>query len=76
MLSLEELQQAKPNLAVLDQYRERHEEYLRRVQELDEVTGRRDQVKREFDDLRKRRLDEFMKGFTEISYKIKEMYQV
>ncbi|RKP27676.1 RecF/RecN/SMC [Syncephalis pseudoplumigaleata] len=71
-----QLHDAKPNLAVLEQYREQHSEYLRRVQELDEVTGRRDQMKQEYDDLRKRRLDEFMKGFTEISYKVKEMYQM
>jgi structural maintenance of chromosome 4 len=75
-LLIEQLYNAKPNLAVLEQYREQHNEYLKRVQELDQVTERRDQIKKEYDDLRKRRLDEFMKGFTEISYKVKEMYQV
>lgn len=39
-------------------------------------TLRRDEAKKRYDDLRKRRLDEFMAGFTAISQKLKEMYQV
>jgi structural maintenance of chromosome 4 len=36
----------------------------------------RDSKKAEYDDLRKQRLDTFMTGFTAISLKLKEMYQV
>ncbi|RKP07022.1 RecF/RecN/SMC [Thamnocephalis sphaerospora] len=71
-----QLEQAKPNLSVLEEYRERHTEYMQRVKDLDDVTARRDTLKQAYDDLRKRRLDEFMKGFTAISYKVKEMYQM
>jgi structural maintenance of chromosome 4 len=46
---------------------------MQRVKDLDEITARRDAIKQNYDDLRKRRLDEFMKGFTAISYKVKEM---
>lgn len=34
------------------------------------------QVKDEYEELRKRRLDEFMAGFNTISLKLKEMYQM
>lgn len=40
------------------------------------ITEQRDNVKRQYDDLRKRRLDEFMAGFNSISLKLKEMYQM
>jgi structural maintenance of chromosome 4 len=49
---------------------------LARVSELDAVTQERDEVRRQYEDIRKQRLDEFMQGFTLISTKLKEMYQV
>ena len=49
---------------------------MRRAAEFDEITARRDAKKEEYDALRKRRLDEFMAGFSAISLKLKEMYQV
>jgi structural maintenance of chromosome 4 len=67
---------AKPNLDVLKQYRKREQEFLARAQDLDAVTTKRDECKKEYDTLRKKRLDEFMSGFNQISSKLKEMYQV
>lgn len=52
------------------------EAYLARVKELDEVTSERDQKRREHEAMRKQRLDEFMAGFSVITTKLKEMYQV
>ena len=72
----EKLKNAKPDLSVLKDYRKREAEFLRRAQDLDEVTQARDAKKQEYEDLRKRRLDEFMTGFNAISLKLKEMYQV
>jgi len=40
------------------------------------VTGERDAVRKCHDELRKRRLDEFMAGFNTITMKLKEMYQM
>lgn len=40
------------------------------------VTSQRDHAKKRYDDLRKVRLDEFMAGFSAISAKLKEMYQM
>lgn len=52
------------------------EAYLARVKELDEVTSERDQKRKEHEAMRKQRLDEFMAGFSVITTKLKEMYQV
>lgn len=43
---------------------------------MDSVTKSRDAAKARYDDLRKARLEEFMTGFSAISSKLKEMYQV
>ena len=47
-----------------------------RLRELDSITSDRDSARKEFEDMRKRRLDEFMTGFSVITSKLKEMYQV
>lgn len=36
----------------------------------------RNRIRKEFDGLRKRRLDDFMCGFSEITLKLKEIYQM
>ncbi|CAH1763935.1 4678_t:CDS:10 [Entrophospora sp. SA101] len=72
----EKVQNANPNLDVLIEYHRYEEEYKARTKELEEITEIRDGCKREYDELRKRRLDEFMCGFTFISKKLKEMYQL
>lgn len=50
--------------------------YLDRVQELDEITEKRNKLRNHLEDARKRRLDEFHVGFKSISSKLKEMYQM
>lgn len=72
----EQLKRSKPNTAVLKEYQKREEEFLRRAKDLDETTALRDAEKQKYDSLRKQRLDEFMAGFSTISLKLKEMYQV
>ncbi|EPQ60070.1 hypothetical protein GLOTRDRAFT_112842 [Gloeophyllum trabeum ATCC 11539] len=72
----EKLKNAKPNLAALKEYRKREEEFLKRAQDLESTTSQRDEQKQKYDSLRKQRLDEFMAGFTAISLKLKEMYQM
>ncbi|KAJ1956982.1 Structural maintenance of chromosomes protein 4 [Dipsacomyces acuminosporus] len=70
------LQRTRPNLSVLTEYIRRAKEYRKRMKELDDITNDRDRAQRELDDLRTRRLEEFMTGFNIISYKLKEMYQM
>ncbi|MPC09379.1 Structural maintenance of chromosomes protein 4 [Portunus trituberculatus] len=72
----ERLQESKPNLAVIQEYRKKEEMYLQRASELDEITRQRDEQRKYHEDLRKQRLNEFMAGFTIISNKLKEMYQM
>jgi len=52
------------------------EVYLSRVAELDHITDVRNSQRRQHDDLRRRRLDEFMAGFSVITTRLKEMYQM
>jgi len=75
-ISTENLQKAKPNLGVLKEYRKREDEWTKRAQEAEDTTKQRDAQKQHYDQLRKQRLDEFMAGFTAISFKLKEMYQM
>ncbi|KAJ3218231.1 hypothetical protein HDU67_006340 [Dinochytrium kinnereticum] len=72
----EQLSKMSPNLSVLVEYKQKLDVYLKRAMELEEITKKRDDAKLTLDDLRKRRLDEFMDGFTAISQKLKEMYQM
>ena len=61
---------------MIGRFRAKDKEYKLREKELDDVTTRRDAVRKEFDDLRKQRLTEFMDGFNTITLKLKEMYQM
>ncbi|XP_033759958.1 structural maintenance of chromosomes protein 4-like isoform X2 [Pecten maximus] len=72
----EKLAQMKPNMAAIAEYRKKETLYLQRVGELDQITDVRDQQRKYFEDLRKQRLDEFMAGFSVITNKLKEMYQM
>lgn len=70
------MRNAKPNMGLLAEYRKREAEFLDRAKDLDAITEARDAAKNKFDQLRKTRLEEFMTGFSAISSKLKEMYQV
>lgn len=72
----QELAQSKPNLTVLEEYKKREEEYLARAKDLEDITLRREEAKKAYDEIRKKRLDEFMAGFQIISLRLKEMYQM
>ncbi|KAG5643297.1 hypothetical protein DXG03_001224 [Asterophora parasitica] len=72
----EQVKNSKPDLSVLKEYRKREEEFMNRAKDLDNVTAQRDAQKQKYDGLRKQRLEEFMEGFTKISMKLKDMYQM
>ena len=59
-----------------DCWKFQEEMYLKRVSELDQITDLRNQQRKQHEDLRKQRLDEFMCGFSQITNKLKEMYQM
>ncbi|KAJ1856267.1 Structural maintenance of chromosomes protein 4, partial [Coemansia sp. RSA 2703] len=62
------LQRSRPDLSVLAEYARRAREFRARSSELEAITAQRDAAQRELDGLRTRRLDEFMAGFSVISY--------
>lgn len=72
----EKTQNVNVDLAVLQEYRKRVEEHAARAADLEAAVSGRDLVKNRLDDLRKRRLEEFMEGFSAISLRLKEMYQM
>ncbi|KAJ7045435.1 hypothetical protein C8F04DRAFT_1173499 [Mycena alexandri] len=72
----EKLKKMKPNLEVLSEYKEREKQFFDRARDLEATTKLRDAEKAKYDGLRKRRLEEFMAGFSLISLKLKEMYQM
>lgn len=48
---------------------------MERVAELDEINQQRDTLCGQYEEIRKKRFDEFMSGFTEIRLKLKEIYR-
>ncbi|KAF6159765.1 hypothetical protein GIB67_030023 [Kingdonia uniflora] len=74
-----QLKEMNPNLDSISEYRKRSSLYAERVEELNTITQERDDIKKQYDEMRKKRqvqLDEFMAGFNTISLKLKEMYQM
>ena len=64
------------NLQALEEYRRKEEEYSERVVELKEITEKRNEKRTAWDLLRRERLDKFLTGFSTITLKLKEMYQM
>ncbi|KAJ7970989.1 Structural maintenance of chromosomes protein [Quillaja saponaria] len=71
-----QLKEMNPNLDSISEYRKKVSLYNERVEELNIITEQRDDTKKQYDEWRKKRLDEFMEGFNAISLKLKEMYQM
>ncbi|XP_038051306.1 structural maintenance of chromosomes protein 4-like [Patiria miniata] len=72
----EQLAKMSPNLAAIQQYKKKEEAYLARVAEYDALTESRNAQRRSLEDMRKQRLDMFMRGFGSINEYLKEMYQM
>lgn len=64
------------DLKVIEKYREKKSDLDKKQAELAEVTERRNAARGEHDELRKKRLEEFMHGFGIISTKLQEIYQM
>jgi structural maintenance of chromosome 4 len=72
----EKTQNGNVDLGVLSEYRRRVEEHAARNADLQSAVAQRDTVKKRCDDLRRLRLEGFMEGFSTISLRLKEMYQM
>ncbi|KZL75361.1 nuclear condensin complex subunit SMC4 (RecF/RecN/SMC N terminal domain-containing) [Colletotrichum tofieldiae] len=72
----EKTQNVNVDLGVLAEYRRRVEEHAARSSDLQSAVGQRDAAKKRCDELRRLRLEGFMEGFSTISLRLKEMYQM
>ncbi|XP_021916758.1 structural maintenance of chromosomes protein 4 isoform X2 [Zootermopsis nevadensis] len=70
------LRSSQPNMAAIKEYKQKENLYLQRVSELELSTERRNEMRRNYDMVRKNRFSEFMHGFSAITSKLKEMYQM
>uniref|UniRef100_A0A1B6M2T8 Structural maintenance of chromosomes protein n=1 Tax=Graphocephala atropunctata TaxID=36148 RepID=A0A1B6M2T8_9HEMI len=70
------LEKQNPNLKVIEDYYEKLQQHEQRTRELDDITEKRNDCRQWHDNVRKGRLNEFMAGFTIITDKLKEMYQM
>lgn len=70
------LSEMKPNMPAIAEYKAKLADYRKKVGALEESTQMRDAARKVYESLRKKRLDEFMAGFSVITMKLKEMYQM
>lgn len=66
----------KVDIEVLKEYGEKIREFESRRTDLNEAVDKRDEIKNYCEDLKRKRLEEFMEGFNTISMSLKEMYQM
>lgn len=71
-----ELKKMKPNMSAIEEYKKKQCIYLERVQQLNEITEKRDTFKSQYEEIRTQRLHEFKDGFITIARKLKEMYRM
>nr|XP_033323654.1 structural maintenance of chromosomes protein 4 [Megalopta genalis] len=65
-----------PNMQVIADYKEKDALYLQRAADLEKITGDRNKMRDIYETARRRRIQEFLAGFTIITDKLKEMYQM
>merc|ERR1712151_316642 len=66
----------KPNLASIEEFRRADAEFKSKSAEYEKVNTAREAARQKLEGLRQQRLEEFMDGFSVISMKLKEMYQM
>lgn len=66
----------KVDIEVLKEYGQKLQELEMRRVDLNESVDQRDNIKNHCEELKRKRLDEFMEGFSTISLSLKEMYQM
>lgn len=71
-----ELKAKTPNLNVIDEYQKKRDVYMDRIKVLEDITNKRNEMRKLLEDIKKRRYTEFMQGFNIITHKLKEMYQM
>jgi len=70
------LQNLKPDLKTIEEFRQKCAEHKSKLEDYEMVHNEREEARRKLDGLRQQRLLEFLDGFSVISMKLKEMYQM
>merc|ERR1712137_1068567 len=76
LLLQQNLQNLKPDLKSIEEFRQKCAEHKAKLEDYEEVHNEREEQRRKLDELRQNRLLEFLDGFSVISMKLKEMYQM
>ena len=71
-----ELEEAKPNLKIISDYREKKQDKDEKAQMLEDSREAEIEKRKLYNELKSKRLHEFTVGFTLISQKLKEMYRM
>jgi len=70
------LQNLKPDLKTVQEFRDKCADHKAKLEDYELVHNHREELRRKLDALRQQRLQEFLDGFSVISMKLKEMYQM
>mmetsp|Transcript_152515 Transcript_152515/g.280686 ORF Transcript_152515/g.280686 Transcript_152515/m.280686 type:complete len:1343 (-) Transcript_152515:70-4098(-) len=70
------LKDQRPNLAAIEEFRRVDADFKARSSEYQAADAKREDAQRKLEELRQRRRNEFMTGFSILSMKLKEMYQM
>lgn len=65
-----------PNMQLIAEYKEKDALYLQRVTDVEKITIERNRIRDIYETTRRRKIQEFLVGFTIITDKLKEMYQM
>ena len=69
-----ELAVSKPNLRIIDEYKQKKSEKHQKEELLTQIRQQETELRNRYIDLKNKRFNEFTRGFREISQKLKEMY--
>ncbi|XP_043503060.1 structural maintenance of chromosomes protein 4 isoform X2 [Polistes fuscatus] len=74
--TMQHLPKVIPNMQIIADYEEKDKLYLERVADLELITTERNNLRDIYEKSRRQRMSEFLTGFTLITNKLKEMYQM
>ncbi|XP_015179859.1 PREDICTED: structural maintenance of chromosomes protein 4 [Polistes dominula] len=74
--AMQHLPKETPNMQIIADYEEKDKVYLKRVADLESITTERNNLRDIYEKTRRQRISEFLTGFTLITNKLKEMYQM
>nr|XP_050846210.1 structural maintenance of chromosomes protein 4 [Vespula vulgaris] len=74
--TMQHLPKETPNMQIIADYEEKDKVYLQRVTDLELITTERNNLRDIYENARRQRMNEFLAGFTLITSKLKEMYQM